>query len=221
MTVKLQNFRTKLIIFIGVVIASVTIIAYSSSWFSNNPATENKEKQSLSDHTPINADELSSNKPGNHPKAVTIQVNPDTHSTVGIEVGDRVDVLHIYRKNEAPTKSQQNTVKVLIQGLRVLAIYEITLNAKNGPMRKAFKLEVTAEEAKILALAGQAGEFLLTLNSHDEAQIPGTIIYQNLIDGNAGKKTGRGMIRRNRNDTNFCSPPTMPEFRDPRLCNDF
>ncbi len=126
---------------------------------------------------------------GERMKAVTIRVNEIAGVAGFIQPEDRVDVLHIYGLKSGPETARKDAsaVKVLLQGLRVLAVDQLTQRQGQPTPAKAVTLEVTTEEAQVLALAGQAGELSLTLNriaGSDEVEIPGTIIYENLINDN-------------------------------------
>jgi pilus assembly protein CpaB len=95
-------------------------------------------------------------------RATTIRVN-DVFGVAGFVLpGDFVDVL-VTREHGAGGETDMRT-DVLLRSVRVLAVDQLANENKNDPVvAKAATIEVTAEQAQKIALAGQVGTLSLAL----------------------------------------------------------
>jgi pilus assembly protein CpaB len=99
-------------------------------------------------------------------RAATLRID-DVLGVAGFVLpGDSVDVL--VTRAVGPDRKQVET-DVLLQGVRVLAVDQLTDQAKNKPVvAKAATLEVTPAQAEKIALAAQLGSLSLALRSAEE-----------------------------------------------------
>ena len=91
-------------------------------------------------------------------RAVTIRVNEIAGVAGFIQPEDRVDVLHIYGLQSGPETARKDAsaVKVLLQGLRVLAVDQLTQRQGQPTPAKAVTLE-THDERSASSRFGRSG----------------------------------------------------------------
>ncbi len=109
-------------------------------------------------------------KPGH--KAVAIRVN-DINGVAGFVLpGDRVDIF-LTREQDPRTAGSASFVDVLLQEIKVLAVDQHASQETDKPkVARAVTVDVTTEQAQILALAADVGRLSLALRNAAGADDP-------------------------------------------------
>jgi pilus assembly protein CpaB len=104
-------------------------------------------------------------------RAVAIRVN-DVVGVAGFVLpGDFVDVL--ITRDEGYRGDRAMRTDLLIAGVRVLAVDQVTNESRNGPqVARAVTIEVTPEDGQKVALASEIGTLSLALRRADEVGAP-------------------------------------------------
>jgi len=107
-------------------------------------------------------------------RAVSIDISPDSSAGGFILPDDRVDVL-VTRRDKAAEKAtgvEKLTTDTILRNVRVLAVDQ-TIDEKSGTkvaLGKTATLELTEQQAEMLALSKQLGTLSLTLRSILDSQ---------------------------------------------------
>lgn len=99
-------------------------------------------------------------------RAVAIEVSPDSAAGGFIQPNDRVDVIMSHKYNEG--SEERVNSEIILQDIRVLALGETTQTQTTGEEPATIDanvavLEMSAEDARTLALADQLGDLSLAL----------------------------------------------------------
>lgn len=127
-------------------------------------------------------------------RAVAIEVSDDTAAGGYIQPNDRVDVIMSYKFSEG--SQERVSSEIVLQDIRVLALGDNTQAQTSGEAPETIDagvavLEMTAEDARILALADQTGDISLALRG---VQVE-TVGMANPSSGGRGVSQSSGSVR--------------------------
>lgn len=122
-------------------------------------------------------------------RAVAVEIEPETAAGGYIQPNDHVDVIVTHRVEEG--SQRQSRSEIVLQDIRVLALGENTTTQTSGEGPQQLQapvavLEVTAEDARALALAVEMGDVSLALRG---VQVE-TVGMQRSTSGGAGQTGG-------------------------------
>lgn len=130
-------------------------------------------------------------------RAVAVEISPETASGGFILPNDRVDLILTYRERATPANGlfmDRDASRTILQNVRVLAIDQ-GLSAgqekdgapRNSSIGRTATLEVTPEEAELVAVSQQMGEISLILRPFDAQALsaPRNPLYS-IMDANSG-----------------------------------
>lgn len=131
-------------------------------------------------------------------RAVSIGISPESASGGFILPNDRVDLILTYTQSPSPTNgltAARTISKTVLQNVRVLAIdqaYAPGSPEESTRIGQTATLEVTPEEAELVALSQSRGELSLALRPLDEAAV--TAPRRPRLELNGGDEDGGGAV---------------------------